>query len=130
MIRAEKMGSSSTPNWIIQIERTGIASKDKGKEILGRIRGNVKSTQFYLFDSGLQPQEFSKHKMNDIRERRQYATVMWTGLTNSTTERPSNLEVYLPQVDGEKLDIVSWPDNIKKKSHIANELENQRFGYD
>lgn len=54
-IKAEKIGNSATPHYKIVIEKQGIPTKDKGKEILGRIRGNVKSTQFYLFDTGTHP---------------------------------------------------------------------------
>jgi len=129
IVRAEKVGNTTTPHWKIIIEKAGISSKDKGREILGRVRGNVKSTQFYLFDTGLHPQEFSKHKKTEVRARRQFSTVMWTGIEHPTTKKPSNLELYLPEVTG-NMDISSWPDNMKKKSSIATELANQKAGND
>jgi len=52
IMKAEKVNNSATPNYKIMVHRLGI---QKGQDFLGRLKGNIKKSSFFIFDNGTHP---------------------------------------------------------------------------
>lgn len=131
LMRAEKIANSTTPHYKITIDKPGINQTDeKGMDYVGRLRANFKSNQFYIFDTGVHPQDYDPTKTNDPRNkvRRQYGTVRYldkgsgmsdtVSMTSANKKGPRKFEFYIPKIADDGNESSSWADNMKRKTKV------------
>ena len=118
MLEAKKLASSKTPHYRIELQSKNIANMEKNSEdnYLGRLRSNISSQEFYVYDKGLKSTDLKPGSKGVLR--RQLGTILYVP-DKIGSKGPRAVEVYLPTIntkDGSKL--TSWDDTDSKKSFV------------
>jgi len=124
VMRTEK-SNPTVPIFKIFIQKPGLSTleKKKGEDILGLMKGNLKLTQFILYDNGTSSVTTVEKASGKSKKaaRRHYGTII-----NSIEKSTTHTDIYIPQVSTDL--ISSWPDTMKRKDKIAKELDSQQRG--
>lgn len=95
MLKAEKLQLSSTAHYKITINSDEAKyTKNKDQGYLGRLRGNLGQSQFYIFDKGENPKSSNNGQQPDMRK--QYGTVTYASKDKFGAKEARNIDVYIP----------------------------------
>ena len=127
VMMAEKLLKTTTKHYKIKIAFDGDRYvRMKESVYLGRLRGNITSTQFYLYDDGLNPKDDKVKIIQGGRARNQFGTVIYSDKDKFGKKVPRNMDVFIPMIDHKGDFITSWPDTDARKGDILMEYTNQQ----
>jgi tubby-related protein 1 len=94
LLSGKKRGANATSNYLISLDQEKLDKKSNG--YLGKCRSNFLGTEFYIFDTGKNP---NKNKGKPVEENRcQHGVVQYeTNVLGS--KGPRRMKVFLPNVD-------------------------------
>ena len=130
VIVASKISGSTTSHYKIIIEtdeHKEIKNNSNDDEHLGRLRANLKATQYYIYGNGKNPKEVKPEFIHHPAVRRQYGTIFYNEKDSFGKKVPRKLEAYIPMLAKDSREIASWEDSQDlKKADINFEYMQQK----
>jgi hypothetical protein len=93
---------------------------------VGRLRSNLKATNFFIYDNGFNPKE-DKGKMPDgAKQRLQFGSIIYSDMDKFGKKGPRNMDVYIPTIDQKGIEVTYWPDTDARKADVGLEYLSQQ----